>query len=220
MKLMHKLLASRKGYTIDQTILIIAIIAILITLIILTIAWALINRSSGTRAGSQLNQIEDAIGQFYSVQKIWPTDGYSTGTTVVNSTQAAAVLAGAFAPLGGADTTDQRNYIKGFKLSATGTTGKVLNGYGGTVLLEKAIGLAANGVGTSKKFLVVTFPSVPVSDFNEADKAIDGAMDGAAGRLYAVADSGNCVTSSVASTGITVGTTGTVKACFLANAAE
>ena len=59
------------GYTLDQTILIVAIIAILITLIVATIGWALLNRAGGTKLAAQLKQIEDANGLFFSSYNQW-----------------------------------------------------------------------------------------------------------------------------------------------------
>jgi Tfp pilus assembly protein PilE len=65
------------GYTIDQTILIVAIIAILVTIIILTVGWNIINKASGTKLAAQFKQIEDANGQFYAQHRTWPHRAYT-----------------------------------------------------------------------------------------------------------------------------------------------
>ena len=82
---------SNKGYTIDQTILIVAIIAILITLVIVTVGWQLINRTSGTKAAAQVRQVEDANGQFFSAQRVGRPSTVVTGlpsTAATGVTQA------------------------------------------------------------------------------------------------------------------------------------
>lgn len=52
------------GYTIDQTVLIIFLIAILVTVIVVSLGLNIITRGEGTRLASQLKQIESAIKRY------------------------------------------------------------------------------------------------------------------------------------------------------------
>ena len=69
-------MASHKnqGYTLDQTILVVGIVAILLTLIIVSIGWNLINRSKATKAIGLLKQIEGANNKFYAIHQYWPEE--------------------------------------------------------------------------------------------------------------------------------------------------
>jgi Tfp pilus assembly protein PilE len=80
MKNIRQLWTARRGYTIDQTILIVAIIAILITLVIVTIGWTLLGRAGGNKVGSQLTQIQPAVAQFYNINRTYPSTMASLST--------------------------------------------------------------------------------------------------------------------------------------------
>ena len=45
------------GFTLDQTILVVAVIAILATIIISSVAWNVLNRANATRLTAHLTQI-------------------------------------------------------------------------------------------------------------------------------------------------------------------
>lgn len=200
------------GYTIDQTILIVAIIAILVTLIIISVGWQLINRTSGTKLASQLKQVEDANGQFYSTFRIWPHQSYSSAASA-----AANMLA-----LTGTDVTyratvpatQQRNFIPGFSSDGTNVTH---NFSSGGVITQ---GSAVNPFGLQGTFLVVQFDDVPFSEVIEAERAIDagssGTADYAAGRLVG-STGASCITA--APTGVTGATSDgdMVNVCYAAN---
>ncbi|MFD1983344.1 hypothetical protein ACFSOZ_11765 [Mesorhizobium newzealandense] len=179
-------LTSNKGYTIDQTILIVAIIAILITLVIITVGWQLINRSSGTKAGAQLKQVEDANGQFYSGQHMWPQNALTTAGTptsnlavLVNNSIPAASWASNI------DKSDLRNILPGFRITGTGTSAVVYHGFGGGSSTTGIITEQANTMATvgSDQRIVVQFADMPLADAKEADKATDGAIDATKGRV-------------------------------------
>lgn len=176
---------NRQGYTIDQTILIVAIIAILITLIIITIGWQLINRTSGTKAGSQLKQVEDSISQFYAAARVFPHQAFTTAPT---SLQTAFVLSGnvptGLTLLPSIASSTLTNYVGGFRVS-----GQLLqNSNNGTVAMINgdAAGWTASPAG--RQSLIVGFTNVPLSDAEEADRAIDGAVNGNTGRVIFTAN--------------------------------
>ncbi len=204
---------SNKGYTIDQTILIVAIIAILITLVIVTVGWQLINRSSGTKAGAQVKQIEDANGQFFSSQRVWP---HQALTSTATATQNMQILAnnGISTWAANINQSDLRNLIPGFKLSGSA----IYHGFGsGGIITQQANRfLASMNVGTDTR-MVVQFAGVPLSEALEADRAIDGVEGFDVGRvIYGTSaclngTAGGNVTAPSEATG------GTVFLCYAAN---
>ena len=208
-------LGGNQGYTIDQTILIVAIIAILITLIIITVGWQLITRATGTKLAAQMRQVEDANGQFYSTQHMWPQDSYTGATAALN----AVVLANQFDSSKWAATVDQSklsNLVPGFDSTAT----EVDHNLGGGGAVSEQVNTVANvGLGTGK-FLVVQFANVGYGDASEADQAIDGgAGDNKQGRLVYSANA--CLNSTYGGAMPSISdspTGGSVYACYVANA--
>jgi Tfp pilus assembly protein PilE len=161
---------SNKGYTIDQTILIVAIIAILITLVIITVGWTLINRTSGTKAGAQIKSVDEAVSQFYSQWKMWPQGGAYTGT--VSADKNMQLLAGVTTGLTagtGMNFAEIRNLVQGFKVN--GTTVSHAIGGGGTVTFDTAT--VTIGTATEKRN-VTQFLTVPYAEAVEANKNVDG----------------------------------------------
>ena len=62
------------GYTLDQTILIVAVIAILVTIIVGSVGWEVLNRASSAKIAAHLKQIETAVGVYYKENNnTWPT---------------------------------------------------------------------------------------------------------------------------------------------------
>lgn len=190
-------ITSNKGYTIDQTILIVAIIAILITLVIITVGWQLINRSGGTKAAAQLRQIEDANGQFYSAQRVWPHLALTTaGTPVTNM----AVLVNQAIPAaswaGNIDQSALRNILPGFRVTGTGTSTNVFHGFGGGSSSTATLTQQVNVMSTtgSDQRLVVQVRDIPLAEAKEADKSIDGSTDATAGRV--IYGTTNCLNST------------------------
>lgn len=212
---------SNKGYTIDQTILIVAIIAILITLVIITVGWQLINRTSGTKAGAQFKQVEDANGTFFSDQRVWPHQGQAAATPTATSNM--AILTGAVSgtDLGASiNKSKVRNQLPGFKVTGTGPSAVTSHnfGNGGAITQMNGTYPASANVGTDNR-LVIQFASVPLNDAKEADIAIDGAEGYNTGRLIYRAST-NCLPASAGSTATvdtTQPTSANVNVCYAAN---
>lgn len=213
-------LTANKGYTIDQTILIVAVIAILITLIIITIGWQLIGRASGTKLGAQLRQIEDANGTFYSDQKVWPNQAFSSAAAGTPANNIALLLNQTPATLSSAiDVSRRTNQLPGLKYSGGVTTHGIGGGDG--VVTEQVN--TANGWGLgSGKFMVVQFTQVPLTEAGEADEAIDGNPGSNAGRLvYGTAVCLNNNNGGAAPTpSATPPSSGVVNVCYAANAIQ
>ena len=213
---------SHKGYTIDQTILIVAIIAILITLIIVTVGWQLINRTSGTKAAAQLRQVEDANGQFFSSQRVWPHQAFSSAAsaTAANNMRVLVDPTGTGAPALATNikTTELRNLLPGFAVASGVVTHGFGSGNGVVIQQANSYPVAAN-IGTDQR-MVVQFSLVPLSEAEESDEAIDGALNATTGRVVYRA-TGNCLNGTAggaAPGGATVAAgTSTVTLCYAAN---
>jgi NADH:ubiquinone oxidoreductase subunit 3 (subunit A) len=169
------------GYTIDQTILIVAVIAILITMIIASVGWDLLSRAGGTKLASHLRQFETGVGQFFAKHSVWPHQaGGSTGLG-----QGAAN----FRALITRDVIDAQyqpqfeNYLPSYD----GTQNPVQHGFGGggdvTLDVEELNG---------QDYLTFTLIGVPKKEYEETDKRIDGEVDYEAGRIQGV-DNGTTV---------------------------
>ncbi len=198
------------GYTIDQTILIVAIIAILVTLIIITIGWQIINRTSGTKLAAQLRQVEDANGQFFAANRVWPHLAYTTSNNATNNMRS---LAGTVTYTANTVTTI-KNYLPGLRDTGSAVVHNFTNN--GATAMEPITNPYGALQGT---YLVVQFTGVPVYEAREAEMAIDagrnGTEDYASGRFVATTGSNCRVASAV--TGITSNTTGNVNVCYAAN---
>lgn len=178
---------SNKGYTIDQTILIVAIIAILITLVIVTVGWQLINRTSGTKAGAQLKQIEDANGQFFSSHRVWPSNAQPSTVTPTPTQNMAALVNNDVASSAWNASVRQaelRNLLPGFKITGTGLATAVYHNFGSSA--NATVQQQVNTVSSlgSDRRLVIQFRDVPLADAEEADEAVDGAKDARQGRVF------------------------------------
>lgn len=177
------------GYTIDQTILIVAIIAILVTLIIISVGWQLINRTSGTKLASQFKQIEDANGSFYATFRVWVDEGYSApAVSAANNILALSGVATTWRAT--VPAAQLRNFIPGFRIN--GTTDVQHNfSSGGVVSMQRL----TNPYGLTGEYFVVQFTGVPFSEVQEAESAIDAGKDDTL-RAY---DAGRVVASTGAS---------------------
>ncbi|MFZ2586546.1 MAG: hypothetical protein WAZ18_00250 [Alphaproteobacteria bacterium] len=208
--------SSTAGYTIDQTILIVAIIAILVTLIIISVGWQLINRTSGTKLASQFKQIEDANGSFYSSFRVWVDEAYTAPATgAVNNILALAGVATTWqqtVPL-----AQRRNFIPGFRIN--GTTNVQHNFSSGGILSMQRL---TNPFGLTGEYFVVQFTGVPFSEVEEAESAIDAGKDDTlrdydAGRVVA-STGASCLAATVASPATTATAPGVlVTVCYAAN---
>jgi type II secretory pathway pseudopilin PulG len=159
---LKRLWASRQGYTIDQTILIVAIIAILITLVIITIGWTLLTRTTGNKLASYMTQMDTAINSFYNDNRRFP----ATGDGIA-----------AFQTAG----------LSKFRQDGTSFRHEI-GGPDGTVrLINPAASLAAvpgGGVATGQPHIVIEFTEVPLAEANQADISMDGVAGFNIGRVY------------------------------------
>lgn len=211
-------LDKRAGYTIDQTILIVAIIAILITLIIVTLGWTLINRTSGTKLGSQMRQVEDGVSQFFAAHRVFPHQAFATQPT--NPATGVPLIMAGVVPAGATllptiSTSNLTNLLGGFTIN--GTT-SLRNSYGGDISIRNNSVNAWTGAPATNQYLVIQFAQVPLSDAQEADRAVDGTGNGASGRV--VYSNAACLpaTAGSAVTTVTTGTNATVNLCYVAAA--
>ena len=189
---LKRLWASRQGYTIDQTILIVAIIAILITLVIITIGWTLLTRTTGNKLASYMTQMDTAINSFYNDNRRFPTtaDGIlafqTAGLTKFRQ-----------------DTT--------FRHEIGGPIGTVR-------LINPATSTAAipgGSVGAGQPHIVIEFTGVPLAEANQADISMDGIANNASGRVY-TSNSTTCdATGAITPVATTAGAT-TVTVCYVA----
>jgi type II secretory pathway pseudopilin PulG len=194
---LKRLWASRQGYTIDQTILIVAIIAILITLIIITIGWTLLTRTTGNKLASYMTQMDTAINSFYNDNRRFPATGDG-----IAAFQTAGLT----------------------KFRRVGTTGQdfrhEIGGPNGTVrLINPATSLAwipGGGVDVGLPHIVIEFTLVPLSEANQADISMDGVASNVAGRVYTTgADTCENGTAMRAAAAPAAGAT-TVTVCYVA----
>ncbi len=215
---------SNKGYTIDQTILIVAIIAILITLIIVTVGWQLINRTSGTKAGAQLKQVEDANGQFFSAHRVWPSASQPSSVTPTPTQNMAALVNNDVAASAWNASVRQgelRNLLPGFKITGTGLGTVIYHNFGSSA--NAIVSQQVNTVSSlgSDRRLVVQFRDVPLSDAEEADEAVDGAKDATQGRVfYGTSACMNSTYGGAATVPSAQPTDSTVYLCYGANTVQ
>ena len=181
------------GYTIDQTILIVAIIAILITIIIATVGWDLINKTGGAKLASQLRQMEDASSQFYSQHRMWPPQAINAPvptTSVAHGEAAAFALTGqdnsggnvcgaganAFLDWSSSIVCGDRRSLVGYRNDGSDTLIHDLSGGDNTdvIRLHARKPHANTGLNIANTFLIVEFIDVPAPEVLQADESIDG----------------------------------------------
>jgi type II secretory pathway pseudopilin PulG len=146
------------GFTLDQTILVVAVIAVLATIIISSVAWNVLNRANATKLNAHLTQINDAIGQYYQDNDFaWPSSAQDL----------APYLAGYNIGTSGKLTTP---FFKGSELTVTDGDA------GGTRL---ATGAAC---GTSSSYddcyITISITEIQVQELEKANEAIDGETEG------------------------------------------
>jgi hypothetical protein len=175
------------GYTIDQTILIVAVIAVLITLIIASVGWDLLNRTAGTKLASQFRQVEDSNGQFFARQGVWPHTAIAQEALAActNASQAnIAALAGECLAVASGYYARRTNLIAGLKYNSTAHT--IGHGFGnGGIVSQVASANASDGNACPGgfRYLIVTFGSLAATELNEADEAIDAGDGPDTGRI-------------------------------------
>lgn len=175
---MTQTLRRQAGYTIDQTILIVAVIAILVTMIVGSVGWDLLTRAGSTKLQSHLVQFENAAGSFFSQYNMWPQQASSTPAdttvnfrTLIDETALQPAMQGA---------GNFRNYLPAYTVDG-GVVNHPFGSGNGTV------GLTTD-VDGGQTYIVFEMTLVPSEEFNRADEGIDGRQDWQAGRLRASVD--------------------------------
>ena len=178
----NKTLHRAAGYTIDQTILIVAVIAILVTMIVGSVGWDLLTRAGSTKLQSHLVQFENAAGSFFSQYNLWPTQAaQGNGANLNNNFRVLIEETALLAPLRGSGNF--RNYLPAYVPDA----GVVNHPFGSGTGVVRARALTENG----QTFLVFEMTEVPAEEFNRADEGIDGRADFQVGRLRATTNPAN-----------------------------
>ena len=157
------------GYTLDQTILIVAVIAILVTIIIASMGWELLSRAGGTKLASHLRQVETANGQFYAQHNLWPHQVATGGGSTAAANMGVLLADAASFDTNVVDPADANNPAVNF-LPAYSMDGGVVKhsfGSGGDITQEQA-----NFGG--QNYLTVTYTNVPLTEAIEANESIDG----------------------------------------------
>lgn len=172
-KQMTQTLRRQAGYTIDQTILIVAVIAILVTMIVGSVGWDLLTRAGSTKLQSHLVQFENAAGSFFSQYNMWPHQASETpGDGTVNF----RTLIDESALVDAMENSGQfRNYLPAYNVDG----GEVNHPFGaGTGTVE-----LVTDVDGGQTYIVFEMTLVPAEEFNRADAGVDGREDWENGRL-------------------------------------
>ena len=171
---------AQRGYTIDQTILIVAVIAILVTMIIGSVGWDLLSRASGTKLSSHLKQIETANGQFFATHAVWPDEAAATPNPVNNFKVLVSqnALAAQYRPA-------FKDMLPAYDGNVSGAIQHSF-GSGGDITMERQ-------ELDNQTYLVITMKGIPRQEYEEADSKMDGKVDQNAGRLRAVPASSTTV---------------------------
>lgn len=149
------------GFTLDQTILVVAVIAVLATIIISSVAWSVLNRANATRIASHLSQVANSIGSHYQDNyHEWPSNASDLAPYLAGYTISGDDL---ITPLGG--TSKKPSLLKlneaGGKLSEGGTEAKDCE------------------TKDHDCYITITVSEIPAQEAEEANNAIDGDAENA-----------------------------------------
>ena len=185
-KTMQGAIRRNLGYTIDQTILIVAVIAVLITLIIASVGWDLLSRAGGAKLASYFKQIEDANAQFYAKMGVWPHDAMNQAGIAARQNPAGYILVlkdrdATFTATGSGQRFFDRfqDYLPGFSVDNATTPTTVEHSFGNGGDITQAVGGSTVCPGNSD-YLRVTMTGVTIQEIIEADSNIDNDDDSAA----------------------------------------
>lgn len=161
--------ARMAGYTIDQTILIVAVIAVLITLVIASVGFDVLTRTGGTRLSAQLTQLEEAAGRFYvEAGGVWPEEAADLMTGRLTSD--ASIGSG-------------KSYFKGV-LDVSGNNLEHNLGTGGDILLLGRQNTTADefcpGV-VGARYIQFELTNIPITEATKANEVLDGITASATG---------------------------------------
>lgn len=171
------------GFTLDQTILVVAVIAVLATIIISSVAWNVLNRANATKLNAHLQQISDSIGNYYQ-----DGDGTEINAWPSKASQLNRYLAG-YTP----STTD--NLYTPFG-TASNKSELVIVGGGN----ERGYSLTTNGSSASicasgdmDCYILIRITNIQAQEAEQANESIDGPAEttaNAQGRLRWTAGTG------------------------------
>ena len=178
-KTMTQTLRRQAGYTIDQTILIVAVIAILVTMIVGSVGWDLLTRAGSTKLQSHLTQFENAAGSFFAQYNMWPTDASETpgnpSTNFLTLIEEDALLDAM------EGSGEFRNYLPAYSNDGSGEVNHPFGAGTGIVTVDEV----ADG---GQTYLVFEMTLVPSEEFNRADEGVDGREDYQNGRIRSDVD--------------------------------
>lgn len=169
------------GYTLDQTILIVSIMAVMSTLVVSQFGSNVIDRARGLKVASILQQVGQANQIFKLYHNAWPHELSRTGSATDN----AMLLAGG--------QNRSQNLLPNFK---------VVNN-----TLQHDLGLGGEVAQSVMRFqgqnyIVISISNIPQGEAEAADKIIDGRINPTDGRLQYDATSQNLTTLLYLSTPI------------------
>ena len=148
------------GFTLDQTILVVAVIAVLATVIISSVAWTVLTRANATKMTAHLAQVADAIGNYYQDNSNdWPQDAEDL----------AQYLAGY--------SIDTNDLITPFGTSTTPS--KLVYDSTGKSLSKPGESGVACVVADKDCYFTVTMSEIQAQEAEEANNAVDGKSEGA-----------------------------------------
>lgn len=205
------------GYTIDQTILVVAVIAILITLIIASVGWDLITRASGAKLASYLTQVEQAGGSFYGRHGMWMDTALdvSLGAGAANPADNMRVLKENFFAAGDRFDQNFQSYLPGFASDGVNLFSGYGDGASDFMELHNQDASVVSGDQPAAQYFILEMHDIPFAEAVRADIAIDSQEDDSNGRVVYQDDSGlgNACTAAVGGASGTVN----VELCYVAN---
>ncbi|MCP4355830.1 MAG: type II secretion system protein [Proteobacteria bacterium] len=152
------------GFTLDQTILVVAVIAVLATVIISSVAWTVLTRANATRMTAHLAQIADSVGNYYQDNgNDWPANAAELQPYLAGYSVSGASADELVTPFGTSNVESRLSFDNaGSVLSAVGASGTACN----TATQE------------SDCYFTVTLSNIQAQEAAEANNAIDGKSEG------------------------------------------
>lgn len=158
--------SSRRGFTLAELLVALALIALLAAVLIPTVAGQLLKGDAG-RVASDLNAVQTAIEQFLADVHRYPGK-YSDLSKAIATTNTDI--------LGNAYTSGLVNKWKGPYVTKDTLSATVPTGFGGSII--NGFQSVANTNGANYVAVIIT--GVSSADFNKVDEQIDGTPSGGA----------------------------------------
>ena len=159
------------GYTLDQTILVVSIVAILSTIIVSQLGSTVMNRAHGLKISANLKQVSQANRIFKVYHNAWPHEATGNRSSFDN----ASALVSSKYLRNTAQKNNNRNFLPGYKI----VDGKLRHDLGIGGEIEQSIQRYEG-----QNYLVVTMNNIPLSEVKAADQIIDGSINGEDGHLH------------------------------------